>query len=316
VSFALEMTEQEIKAANAAWVEKIASDTPSHVKQAESTVNDYTRTKMREDGVYRKIIPMQPIADSELDREVHTDQPSKIIDREPASPAAVSIPFAKQPTNLYLRGNRYRCHFGRIVTSRYSKDIDELRNYHMDLRQVVSDNSIKDMLAEEDAKFFGAVNTALVGPNAITPTSGVVQHAVIPGGITRDSLWDSLEIVPSTPSNLETHTAVTNNITIKRVCKMTRNEFGGDMAEEIMRNGWTYKKFLGVEWLITIKKELVPTNTIYYFADPKFIGKSYSLVETTMHIKREAFMLEFYAYETIGGAIGWTSGLGRVDFIG
>ncbi len=33
-----------------------------------------------------------------------------------------------------------------------------------------------------------------------------------------------------------------------------------------------------------------------------------------MYIKREAFLLEFFAYETIGGALGHFNGLGHVFF--
>jgi hypothetical protein len=170
------------------------------------------------------------------------------------------------------------------------------------------------MLAEEDGKFIRAVNSALVGAGLVVPTSGTVQHEVISGGITRDTLWDSLKIMPNTTSNLEVHCVLLNNITIKEVAKFTRNEMGGDVSAEIMRNGWTLKEFMGIQWIITIKKGLVPTNTMYHFADPKFIGKSYVLEDTTMYVRREAYMLEFFAYETLGGTIGHTSGLSRVDF--
>ena len=53
---------------------------------------------------------------------------------------------------------------------------------------------------------------------------------------------------------------------------------------------------------------------MYHFADPKFIGKSYVLEDTTMYIRREAYMIEFFAYETLGGTIGHSSGLARADF--
>ncbi len=59
---------------------------------------------------------------------------------------------------------------------------------------------------------------------------------------------------------------------------------------------------------------MVATNTMYQFADPKFIGKSFELEATTMFIRREAYFLEFFAYESLGGAIGHTSGLSRIDF--
>lgn len=308
------MTQEESKMLSEAIFEKLSSRDPFLMKQAEDAVNEFTRTKMREDGFYRRIMPPIPITNDELDRQVDTDKPVKVVDKEPDSPAAISIPFATLPTNLYIRGPRYRVMFDRIATPRFTKDVDELRTWIMDIRQVLSDNAIKDMLAEEDGKFIKAVNTALVGPGLTVPTSGTVQHEVIAGGITRDTLCDSLKVMPNTPSNLEVHMVLVNNITIKEVMKFGHNEMGGTLSEDIIKNGWSLQEFLGVKWVITIKKGLVPTNTMYQFADPKFIGKSYVLEDTTMYIRREAYMLEFFAYETMGGTIGHTSGLARIDY--
>lgn len=308
------MTQEEAKLLNETIFEKLSSRDPILEKQAIDAVNDFTRVKMREDGFYRRIMPPIPIQNDQLDRQVDTDKPVKVVDKEPESPAAISIPFATLPTNLYIRGPRYRVMFDRIATPRFTKDVDELRTWIMDIRQVLSDNAIKDMLAEEDGKFIRAVNTAVVGPGLVVPTSGVVQHEVIAGGITRDTLCDSLKVMPNTPSNLEVHCCLINNITIKDVMKFSRNEMGGDLSQDIMKQGWSLQEFLGVKWLITIKKGLVPTNRVYQFADPKFIGKSYVLEDTTMYIRREAYMLEFFAYETLGGTIGHTSGLAIIDF--
>ena len=308
------LTQEESKMISEAIFEKLASRDSILIKEAEDAVNDFTRTKMREDGFYRRIMPPIPITNDELDRQVDTDKPVKVVDKEPDSPAAISIPFATLPTNLYIRGPRYRVMFDRIATPRFTKDVDELRTWIMDIRQVLSDNAIKDMLAEEDGKFLRAVNTALVGAGLTVPTSGTVQHEVIAGGITRDTLWDSLKVMPNTPSNLEVHVVLVNNITIKEIGKFTHNEMGGTISEDIMKNGWSLQTFMGVKWIVTIKKGLVATNTMYQFADPKFIGKSYVLEDTTMYIRREAYMLEFFAYETMGGTIGHTSGLARIDF--
>jgi hypothetical protein len=309
------LTQEQAKMLSEVIFEKLGSRDPGLEKEAVDSVNDFTRTKMREDGFYRRIMPPTPIGNDELDRAVDTEKPIKIVDKEPDSPAAISIPFATLPTNLYIRGPRYRVMFDRISTPRFTKDVDELRTWIMDIRQVLSDNAIKDMLAEEDGKFIRAVNTAIVGAGLTVPTSGTVQHEVISGGITRDTLWDGMKVMPNTPSNLEVHLVLCNNITIKEVCKFTHNEMGGNtISEDIMKNGWSLQKFMGVNWLITIKKGLVPTNTMYHFADPKFIGKCYILEDTTMYIRREAYMLEFFAYETMGGTIAHTSGLARVDY--
>lgn len=289
--------------------------TPGLEKRAIDAVNDYTRTKMREDGFYRKIIPPIQISNDELDRQVDTDKPVKVVDKEPDSPAAISIPFATLPMNLYIRGPRYRVMFDRIVTPRFTKDVDELRTWVMDIRQVLSDNAIKDMLAEEDGKFIAAVNAALVGPDTIVPQSGVVQWETIPGGVTRDTLQDAFKVMPRTPSHLEVNTCLINNITIREIMKFGRDEMGGDFSQDVLKNGWSDAEFMRARWIITIKRDLVPEDTLFMFADPKFIGKSYILEDATMYIKRESFMLEFFAYETLGGSIGHTGGLARVDFV-
>jgi hypothetical protein len=302
----------DIKVMNEAFLDQLGN--PGLEKNALDAVNEFTRTRVREDGFYRRIIPPVQISNDELDRQVDTDKPVVVVDKEPGSPAAISIPFATLPINVYIRGPRYRVMFDRIVTPRFVKDIDELRTWQMDIRQVLSDNAIKDMLAEEDSKFLTAVNTALVGVDTVVPLSGVIQWETVFGGITRDTVNEAFKIMPKTPSHLEVNTVLINNVTIREIMKWGRDEMGGDHSEELIRNGWSEQNFLNAKWIITIKRNLVPDDSIYMFADPRFIGKSYLLEDTTMHIKREAYMLEFFAYETLGGSIGHTSGLARADF--
>jgi hypothetical protein len=309
------LTKEESQAVNESLFEKLASRDPIMEKEAIDAVNDFTRTKMREDGFLRRLMPPVPISNDELDRQVSTDKPVKVVDKEPDSPAAISIPFATLPMNLYIRGPRYLVMLQRITTPRFTKDTDELRTWIMDIRQVLSDNAIKDMLAEEDGKFITAFNTALVGQGAVVPTSGTVQWQKLCGGITRDTVCDMLKIMRLTPSNLSTKTCLINNITVLELMKWGRTEMGGDLSQDVMKNGWTLQEFAGVNWMVTIKKDIVRTNSVYMLADPKFVGKHYTLEDVVMYIRREAYMLEFFAYETNGATLGHTSGLARADFV-
>lgn len=310
------LSQQESKLLNEALFEKLSSTDPIMQKEAVDAVNDFTRTKMREDGFFRRIMPPVPISNDELDRQVSTDKPVKVVDKEPGSPAAVSIPFATLPTNVYIRGNRYLVHMDRIVTPRFTKDVDELRTWVMDIRQVLSDNAIKDMLTEEDSKFITAVK-ASIGASAgasNNATSGASQWIASTGGITRTNLWEAMKTMPGLPSRLETHTVLINSVTIKDIAKLKRDDMGGDLAEDIMRNGWSEQNFMGVRWIVTIKDDLVADKDIYMFSDPKFIGKHYQLEDTTMYIRREAYMLEFFAYQTSGATLGHTGGLAAHTF--
>jgi hypothetical protein len=304
------------KAVNMAFYDKITSDDNGLVKDAQQAVNDFTRTKMREDGFWRKILPPVPITNDELDRQVDTEKNVKVVDKEPDSPAAISIPYATLPMNRYIQGPRYRVMFDRIVTANFTTDVGRLRTWDMDIRQVLSDNSIKDMLAEEDGKAVRALTALLLGANQVIPETGVAQWRTIDGGITRETVNDALKIMPQTTSHLEPSTALVNSVFVKDLQKWGRDEVGGDLSEEIVRNGFAERVMFGVRFIITIKRDLVGDATMYMFAEPKFLGKFFILEDTTMHIEKKAYMLNFFAYEEIGSAIGNIAAVARADFSG
>lgn len=305
-------TQPSAKEVNGAFLNML--ETQGQEKQAADAVNEYIRVRMREDGFHRRIIPPVQITNDELDRQVDTDKPVKVVDKEPNSPAAISVPFATLPLNRYIRGPRFRVMFDRIMTPRFTKDIDELRTYDMDIRQILSDNSIKDMLAEEDGKFIFVCNQLLIGQGAVVPETGTVQHRAIAGGITRDTLAESMKILPQTPSHLNVSTVLINNVTIWDIVKFGRDEIGGELSQELFERGFAEREIFGVRWIVTIKRDLVPDSTTFMFAEPKFLGKFFVLEDTTMYIDRKAFMLEFFAYESIGSAIANVAAVARADF--
>src|SRR3954471_23887378 len=104
-STAMPQTMTESQLINQALFEQLS--TQGMEKQALDAINDFTRDKMREDGFYRRIMPPLTITNDELDRQVGTEKPGKVGDKEPGSPASVSIPFGTLPTGFYIRGPRY-----------------------------------------------------------------------------------------------------------------------------------------------------------------------------------------------------------------
>ena len=234
--------------------------TPGMEKTAVDAINDFTRTKMREDGFLRRILPPLQISNDELDRQVDTDKPVKVVDKEPDSPASISVPFATLPQNVYIRGPRYRVHFHRIVSPRFTKDVDELRTYSMDIRQVLSDNAIKDMLAEEDGKFIAAVDSCVGAVDSTPATSGTVQHDTLGGVINRETIAQMMKILPRTPSRLETQTVLVNNLLVKDLLKLDRAAIGGDLSQDLLLNGWAEGTISGAKLVVTIKQDLVGDN--------------------------------------------------------
>jgi hypothetical protein len=58
------------------------------------------------------------------------------------TPAAITIPFDRLPTDLYIRGPRYPVQMDRIVTPRFARDVDEMQTWSMDIREVLSQNAV------------------------------------------------------------------------------------------------------------------------------------------------------------------------------
>jgi hypothetical protein len=289
-------------------------ETDGMQKRAVNAINEFTRMRVREDGIHRRVMSPLPIGNDELDRSVDDDKPWKIIDKEPDSPAAVSVPFATDHSSIYIKAPRYPVCFGRILSPRFTKDVDELRTYHMDVRQVMSDNAVKDMLAEEDGTFFTGVNTCLVAQDTVVPMTGVVQWQALSGGITRDTVLEGFKILPRTPAHLEVHTFIVNNVTILEFMKWGRDEMGGDYSQDLLKNSWSETTWNNRTVIITIKRDLIPDDSMYLFADEKFFGKSFMLEDTTMHMKKEMFYIEWAFWTTLGSAIGNSAAVGRVDF--
>lgn len=283
------------------------------IKEAANIATDFTRVRIRESSVFEKAMPSQKISDSDLTPQLNTDKNVALVELEPNSPGACTIPLGTQPVQYYFRGSRYPVFFNRIVTTKFTKDTSELRTYAMDIRQVLTDNAILDMDWEFDRKMFAAVDSIIGIEGSTVPETGIIQNRVIvdPLGITRNSIMDMRNILPETFAHLESTTLIVNNITINSIAKFGRDEVGGDLSEAMFVEGFQQKRIAGINWIVTNKTELVPNNVFYLFASPEFIGKSFVLEDTTLYLDKKAWNLEFFAYTERGATIGNVAAVAR-----
>ena len=302
------MTQKKFSAAqsNEVFLGLLRETGDGHCKQAADMATDYTRVRIREASIMEKVLPSTPLSDSELTPQMNTDKNVRLVEREPSSPAAITVPLGQQPIQYYFRGDRYPVYFDRIFTVKFTKDMSELRTYGMDIRQILTDNAILDMEFEYDRKMLAAVQSIIGVQGSTVPETGIVQNLKIvdAGGITRSSIKELGKILPKTFAKLEAAVVVVNNITIRDITGWGRDEVGGDLSESMLIDGFTATKLFGVTWIVTNKHELVGDNEFWLFASPDFLGKSYVLDDTTMYIKKEAFNLEFFAYCERGASIG------------
>jgi len=276
------------------------------IKQAQDMVTDFTRIRIRESSIFEKILPSVKISDDQLTPQLGTDKNVKLVNREPGSPGAVTIPLGTQPIQYYIRGDRYPVFFDRISTNKFTKDKSELRTYGMDIRQVITDNAVLDMDFELDRKMFAAAQSIIGTEGSIVPETGVVQNRKIvdAAGITRSSLFELQKILPRTFAHLSAAVIVVNNVTILDVAKFGRDQAGGDLAQDMLINGFQQKQLLGVNWVVTSKTELIADGEFWLFGSSDFLGKHFVLEDVTLFLDSRAFMLEWFAYCERGANFG------------
>ncbi len=331
------------KLINDKFLEKIAS---GQLDKAAEVATDYTRLTLREEGLLRKILPPKSITVAECDKQIDTDEPVKIIDKEGSQPISVSVGFATLPKNRIMKGERYRVDFARIISPNYIQDVRRLEGYDYDIRNVFKENAIKDHMTVEDVTFFDQINKIVMPANTtplsmadlISPVTGKVQYYDFTnanlnplgkdtGTLTREAAVEAFKIMRKgftpggggvlgkneTPIRLNVDLVVMNTNTASEYLKMEHTNIG-DLSTDFFKNGLETTTILGHKHLFTLKDDIIEDGVAYYFAAPEYLGKFYELEQPTMFVDRRAFMIEFFMYSSIGASIGNAFGVSKVKF--
>jgi len=272
------------------------------IKEAEVTASSYIRKVMREEGFLRKILTPIQITDDQLDRDVNSDKPKIIVDKEPDSKATF-IPFRGKADNRYYTGEKFEVFFDVIESDHFEKDIFELKTYNNDIRQIIKDNVVKDMQTVEDGRFIQAVDNLV---------SGTANEVTISGGITSPNLAEAEKVLARV--KLPNGVMLMNSVTEKEMLKFPATSIGDTVASKRHLDGFQEGKVHGIRTLVTIKQELVADNVIYFFAPEEFLGKFFILQDATFYIEHKGHKVSFYTYESIGVGLANVNAVAKVTF--
>jgi len=323
-----------IEVLNQEILDHITDSEDGHNKEASSAASNMIRRRIREDGFARNILPSKTVSNDQLDRVPDHDRPVIIEDMEPGSKGAKSVPFGDSADTSFYYGNKFVCSFNVITTPEFTKDINELRTYRMDLRKVITDNALRDMQTEEDYQFINAVDS-IVKPaggfgaaNAGNPAAGAygtgnsavtgqAQYGVINAAASHFSREEYVNVLNMLEDqSLNNGVVLMNRKTAKTFLTFDRSEVGGDLSQTLFTDGLTglqEAKIFGVKHLFTIKRDIVPDNTIYLFAEPEYLGRFYTLQDPTMYVEKKKDILRFSARETLSVTFANLVGVGRID---
>ena len=304
-NYQTETEEVTAKLMNQNFIRKIED---GHVKEAAEAGTSFIRSKMRENSFTRSIITPETLTSSDLDRDAATDDPKKIVDIEPDS-RATWVPFKGMGEARYFSGPRYEIYFGKVESERFQKSKFQLMSYNMDIRQILSDNSVKDMADQEDLSFITRVNAALPAGQILTGTG-------LGGATIRSGIQNLLE------RRIPVGKLLMTKVAHSEILDLQSASVGDLILQRHYDDGVEKEERLwGIPVVTTIKNDIVTpqgagpndNHSLYFFGPENYLGNFFLLQDATLFMKQEADIIQFHSYESVGIGIGNTGAMCRVD---
>ena len=316
------------------------------VKEAADEGSRFIRSKLRQESFAREILQPIELSPDEIDRDEHTDQPKKIIEKEPDS-SATFVTFKGSGQRTFFRGPRYSVFFGKVESQHFMKSKFELLTYQNDIRKILTDNSVKDMADVEDKKFIETIEASLseaapadVGnagdagynKDGVSYLGADANNAALPQ-FSGSQLLEGNNFVAQISDAVDTQAALSKELiaqmfqamtskklpigkmlmtkaTFMEALKFDYTDVGNDIVSRHYDKGLEGEdKLFGVPVITTIKNDIINDNEIYLFAPENYLGNFFLLQDATLFIKQEADMIEFWSYSSPGIGIGNTKGV-------
>jgi hypothetical protein len=309
------LIKEDIRQANQQLIACLTSADHAVRKEATEMVTDYLRLKNREGGFTDSILPPEPVTSANLDRQVDTPDPVMIIDMEPESAGAHTVPFATGPKTVMIEAGRFPAFFKRIISDRYQQDVARLMTWTMDIKAILKDFLLKDIQNKKDRGFMATVE-GIVGAQNVNTVNPIVEACqwTTQGDLDRTSLMQALKGLPATNRRLNASIALINNLTILDIPKLNSTEVGDDLAEKMFLDGKAPAELMGLKYVVTIKADLVKDHDMYLFAEPKYTGGNYVLENIILSTENINFMLEFFGYTMISIVLRNIAAVCKVSF--
>lgn len=284
---------------NNAFIERLKEDGQ---EKAAAALTDYIRMKIREESFCRPILNSQPITPLELDVTEKTRTPVKYVDLEPDS-TGYAVTFRGKAQEKWFKGVRYRVDFANYQSEEFKCTLGELATYRAPIKQIIHDNHLLDVAAQEDAIFISAVDD-IVG---VTGKSYDATNGFIATELTK-------ACKQITNDKLKVGTILINESSFQDILSWPATQVGDAQASEVHINGFTYSKILGYNFVRTTKTDLVPDGNIYIFAPSQYLGRHYVLHDVQTFLEQKGPNLSFYVWEDVGMGIGNTKACAKMTW--
>ncbi len=276
---------------NSNFVKKIED---GRIKEAAAEGSAFIREYVRQESYAREILTPVLLQDDEIDRDENTDEPKKIVEKEPKS-VATFVQFQGAGPRTWFKGPRYSVFFGKTESQHFTKSKFQLMTYQNDIRKLLSDNSVKDMADQEDKKWQETVD-ALIALNA-------AEQNVAAGAFNSTAFKTGFQKMVNRRRPIGKMT-MTKSLYYEAL-DLVATSVGNDIASRHYDEGVeSEEKLWGFPVITTIKSTIHDPKKAYIYSPENYLGNFFLLQDATLYIKQEADTITFWTYAAPGIGIG------------
>jgi hypothetical protein len=276
---------------NSNFVKKIED---GRIKEAAAEGSAFIREFVRQESYAREILTPVLLQDDEIDRDENTDEPKKIVEKEPKS-VATFVQFQGAGPRTWFKGPRYSVFFGKTESQHFTKSKFQLMTYQNDIRKMLSDNSVKDMADQEDKKWQETVD-ALIALNPAEQNTGAT-------GFNSSAFKAGFQKMVGRRRPIGKMT-MTKGLYYEAL-DLQATSVGNDVASRHYDDGVeNEEKLWGFPVITTIKSTIHNEKKAYIYSPENYLGNFFLLQDATLYIKQEADTITFWTYAAPGIGIG------------
>lgn len=302
------MLDFEVSQLNQTFID--ALDDPGMRKEAAEQAAEYLKLQIYEDSFMHKILPPQGIRPEQCDRDVNSPNYQVVIDKEFTDVGAVSTTFRGRSDYEFVETERYAVTFRELQSREYALTEGELRGMRQPVQNLIRHHIAYHIRKRMDEIFIGMCNAAVT-------TSGLELDltATAEDRITPDIIMDLTDLIDDqSPQYLEATTLLMTKSQFKKVntWMQTNTASGagtlpgmtGGLGMDAWRDGYKYPTLFGYRVIVTQKSDLLPSNTVFAFTEPEFLGHHFTFNDDRFSIERDHNIMKWKGWRTFGAAIG------------
>lgn len=285
---------------NNLFIERL--DTTDGLQKVAAAGAAFVRSKIREIGFARRILPPEPVTRADCTRSTDHDTLIKIVDIEHES-KAMAVNFASEADERYVQGKRYALPFFKVESEKFVKNEGELLAYDYPVTKVIEENSVKDIQRVEDEKFieYAEAAVAITGKRLASTATAADRKEL-------NKLFKMIDY-----DQLYVGTVLMNTTDFDDYMIQPATEVGSPLASEITVNGYKYPTILKRKLVVTNKHDIVLPGEVWAFTDPAYLGNFFILNDVKFWIKKEADLVLWKTWEYVAEGFGNIKSIAKLE---